>query len=72
MLSEITELGASTALSSAVKPKNGQKLSLRKLPYWGEQLKPVAKTLEIAKFEWPTEEILAQLPSDVHLKSIVL
>ena len=45
----------------SVKPR----LKLRKLPLWGEQVK-----LDQINFEWPTQEILDQLPTTCQLTSM--
>ena len=49
--------------SSLYKPK----VSLRRLPLWGEQV-----PLDEVDFEWPSLDAISKLPSYVSLKSITL
>ena len=43
------------------------KYTLRKMPMWGKQVRP-----DEINFEWPTQEILDGMQSDVSVKSITL
>jgi len=47
----------------SVKPK----FTLRKLPMWGKQL-----AANEINFEWPTQELLDQMPADASLRSLDL
>ena len=41
------------------------RFTLRKLPMWGEQV-----AVNQIDFEWPTQEMLDQMPADVSLRSL--
>ena len=52
-------------LAEELRPKPRLKLTLKKLPMWGEQVQA-----DQIDFMWPTQEMLGQMQHDVALESL--